>query len=63
MMERPTQPGQRSVAANDAAGLLQGEISGAWHLSLSSRAVRFVNAVPRLNRDHAAGMPAANKVQ
>ena len=32
-------------------------------ICLSSRPVRFVNAVPKLNRDHGPGMPAARKVQ
>jgi hypothetical protein len=37
--------------------LVCAEFTGAWH-GLSSREVRLINAVLRLNRDHGAGMPA-----
>jgi hypothetical protein len=30
-------------------------------MCLSSRPVRFVNAVPTVNRDHGPGMPAARE--
>jgi hypothetical protein len=32
-------------------------------MGLSSRPVRFVNAVPTVNRDVGRGMPAAREVQ
>jgi hypothetical protein len=32
-------------------------------MCLSSRSVRFVNAVPKANRDRGPGMPAVREVQ